>query len=130
MPEKKKVKKINPRKMARTKRKKRVRKKEKTPPVLIGLFLLNTKPNFYYVIFFFFLFKQIQLLPVWIVKKILSYLDKKTLDTCKKVNEYWKYVIADYLKEIATRAQLNKEIEAIEVQITKKKRNISNIIFF
>lgn len=59
---------------------------------------------------------QIQLLPVWIIKKILSYLDKKTLETCKKVNEYWKYIIADYLKEIATRAKLDKEIENIEVE--------------
>lgn len=73
--------------------------------------------------------KQIQLLPVWIVKRILSYLDKKTLDICKKVNDYWKYLVNDYLKEIATRAKLDKEIKRIEVSL-KIQKVLSAIILF
>lgn len=52
------------------------------------------------------------------MKKIFSYLDKKTLNKAKTVNEYWKYVITDYLKEVATRKKLDKEIEKIEVSVT------------
>lgn len=57
---------------------------------------------------------------MWIIKKILSYLDGKTLKTCKKVNEYWKYVVTDYLKETVLRTKLNKEIEDFKVFVIQK----------
>lgn len=62
-----------------------------------------------------YFFLQIQLLPIWVVKNIFSYLDKKTLQKIKKVNHYWDFVATDMLKEIAMRKSLNNTIKKMEV---------------
>ncbi|RZC36012.1 uncharacterized protein BDFB_013602, partial [Asbolus verrucosus] len=61
--------------------------------------------------------KEIQLLPIGIVKMIFSYLDKKSLKKAKKVDEYWKWVITDLTKELKLKKLLNK---------TKKKMKESS----
>ncbi|KAF2900750.1 hypothetical protein ILUMI_05434 [Ignelater luminosus] len=60
---------------------------------------------------------QIQLLPVWIVKKIFSYLDAKTLKKIKSVNKYWAYAVTDLQKEQKARKTLDKFIRKMEESI-------------
>ncbi|XP_018332560.1 uncharacterized protein LOC108742049 isoform X2 [Agrilus planipennis] len=56
----------------------------------------------------------IQMLPVWVVKKIFGYLDTKTLRKIRTVNKYWDYVIGELLKEKASRKTLNKAISKMQ----------------
>ncbi|XP_074035978.1 uncharacterized protein [Leptinotarsa decemlineata] len=63
----------------------------------------------------------IQLVPIWIVKKIFGYLDQKTLLTIKHVNSYWSYVVQEILKERKTREKINKYLETLEAKIDPKK---------
>nr|CAH7768308.1 unnamed protein product [Callosobruchus chinensis] len=63
----------------------------------------------------------IQLIPIWIVKNIFSFLDAKSLQSCKKVNKYWGYVVQDMMKEEKTRQQLNKQLESIKQSIGEDK---------
>lgn len=58
---------------------------------------------------------QLQLLPVWIIKKIFCYLDLKTLKKIKTVNSYWAYVIEDLFKEFTCRKYIDKQIKKAEV---------------
>lgn len=64
---------------------------------------------------------QIQLLPIWIVKKIFSYLDAKTLKKIKSVNKYWEYAVTDLQKEQKAKKNLDKFIRKMEVSTTYLK---------
>ncbi|VEN39127.1 unnamed protein product, partial [Callosobruchus maculatus] len=71
----------------------------------------------------------IQLMPIWIVKKIFGFLDAKSLRACKKVNKYWSCVVKELLKEEKARKKLNTQLEAIEKAIgTQKIEEIKNRI--
>ncbi|CAH1376589.1 unnamed protein product [Tenebrio molitor] len=50
----------------------------------------------------------IQIMPIWLVKKIFSYLDKKSLARAKKVNEFWKWAVTELLKDRKARKLLDK----------------------
>lgn len=54
-------------------------------------------------------------MPIYIVKKIFSYLDNKTLKKAQKVNEYWKWAIGDYLKDKKMRKSMNKTNKKLKV---------------
>ncbi|XP_028145739.1 uncharacterized protein LOC114339310 [Diabrotica virgifera virgifera] len=58
-----------------------------------------------------------QLLPIWIVKKILCYLSNTDLVKLKKVNAYWSFVISEVLKERTTRLKLNDTLEKMKTAI-------------
>ena len=58
---------------------------------------------------------QVQLMPIWIVKKIFSYLDKKTLAKAKKVNAYWKWAIEELAKDKKVRKMLDKSNKKLKV---------------
>ncbi|KAJ8957442.1 hypothetical protein NQ318_004922 [Aromia moschata] len=64
---------------------------------------------------------RIQSLPVWIIKKILGYLDQKNLKKLKVVNSYWTYIIQDLIIDIKMRKKLDKTIEKIKSQIDPAK---------
>lgn len=51
---------------------------------------------------------QLQLLPIWVMKKILWYLDKKTLNKVREVNAYWDYVIDEVIEEKKVQNQIHK----------------------
>nr|CAI5869670.1 unnamed protein product [Callosobruchus analis] len=75
----------------------------------------------------------IQLIPIWIVKNIFSFLDAKSFQNCKKVNKYWGYVVQDMMKEAKARQQINKQLASIKQsigedrlhEITNRLRNSS-----
>lgn len=50
---------------------------------------------------------QIQLLPIWINRRIISLLDPKTMKIAKKVNKYWNKLV----KSVEAEMQLNIQIE-------------------
>nr|CAI5858348.1 unnamed protein product [Callosobruchus analis] len=60
-------------------------------------------------------------MPIWIVKNIFSFLDAKTLHTCKKVSKYWSYVVTEMIKEEKARRQLNTQLQAIQKAVGKRK---------
>lgn len=62
-------------------------------------------------------------MPIWIVKKIFSYLDKKSLTKAKKVNAYWAWVIKDFNKDLKIERLLEKNIIKMQVN-TFKGRDI------
>lgn len=64
---------------------------------------------------------MLQLLPVWIVKKILSYLEVHELQAVKKVNDYWCYVVEEMLKEMKSRQDLNKLLNDMKEEIDPEK---------
>lgn len=53
-------------------------------------------------------FFKLQMLPIWIMKYILSMLDKKTLNNAKNVNSYWKTVVQSLLDERKARNKIDK----------------------
>lgn len=57
----------------------------------------------------------IQLLPVWVVKRIFSYLDDKTLAQIKKVNEYWSYIVENLKSDNKARKSLDNKLDKINV---------------
>ncbi|KAK9883253.1 hypothetical protein WA026_001441 [Henosepilachna vigintioctopunctata] len=63
----------------------------------------------------------IQLLPVWTVKKIFSYLDKKVLQSLKNVNSYWSIISKEVLAEQKMRTQLDSIIK-------KSKENLEHLL--
>ncbi|XP_044759730.1 uncharacterized protein LOC123317323 isoform X2 [Coccinella septempunctata] len=56
----------------------------------------------------------VQFLPVWNVKKIFSYLDEKTLQNLKNVNNYWATISKEVLAEIKARENLDATIKKTE----------------
>ncbi|KAK9739290.1 hypothetical protein QE152_g9110 [Popillia japonica] len=59
----------------------------------------------------------IQLLPIWIVKKIFGYLDPKSLKKVREVNTYWCYVADDVSKEKTCRKYINKVLRKLKSNI-------------
>ncbi|KAH1022806.1 uncharacterized protein LOC109533271 isoform X2 [Dendroctonus ponderosae] len=55
----------------------------------------------------------IQMLPIWIVKKILNYFDQKTLQSLKKVNRYWAFVCDGLIKDRQTKVLLDQAIQRL-----------------
>lgn len=62
---------------------------------------------------------QIQLLPIWIVKKIFGYLDPKSLKKVREVNTYWCYVADDVSKEKTCRKYINKVLRKLKVSLIR-----------
>lgn len=58
---------------------------------------------------------QLQTLPIWVVKNIFSYLDKKTLKRIKDVNSYWAYVVDALIADQKIRKYIDKHIKQSEV---------------
>ncbi|GJQ82267.1 hypothetical protein Trydic_g19466 [Trypoxylus dichotomus] len=67
---------------------------------------------------------QIQMLPVWIVKKIFNYLDQDTLKKIRSVNIYWAFVVDDLLQERTCRKSINSMIKSMEEKL--KCLNLKN----
>ncbi|XP_071050368.1 uncharacterized protein PF3D7_1225600-like [Onthophagus taurus] len=63
---------------------------------------------------------QIQMLPIWVVKKIFSYLDKKTLKKVRTVNVYWTYIVDDLAKD-------KKTMKPVQKILKKMKKNIAEL---
>ncbi|CAH1115993.1 unnamed protein product [Phaedon cochleariae] len=63
----------------------------------------------------------IQLLPIWVVKKIFRYLDEKTLISLKKVNNYWSFTVQELLKEIKAREHLDNYLNVLKSRIEPEK---------
>lgn len=59
----------------------------------------------------------VQMLPIWIVKKIFNYLDLKTLQSLKKVNPYWAYVCDSVIKDRQARTLLDQTIEKFSSKV-------------
>ncbi|CAG9855756.1 unnamed protein product [Phyllotreta striolata] len=62
----------------------------------------------------------IQLLPIWIVKNILSYFSNIELTNFSLVNNYWHYVCEDIIKERKAREKLTLTLEALREKINPK----------
>ncbi|XP_072398569.1 uncharacterized protein [Diabrotica undecimpunctata] len=60
---------------------------------------------------------MIQLLPIWIVKKIFCYMSDTELIKLKKVNAYWSFVISELLKERITRLKLDDTLDKMKAAI-------------
>ncbi|KAL1501396.1 hypothetical protein ABEB36_006720 [Hypothenemus hampei] len=58
-----------------------------------------------------------QTLPIWIVKKILNFLDIKSLHNMKKVGKYWANACNDLIKDRRMRTTLNKLILINDIDI-------------
>ncbi|XP_056631493.1 uncharacterized protein LOC130441733 [Diorhabda sublineata] len=56
----------------------------------------------------------IQLLPIWIVKKIFGYIDTKILVKLKQVNSYWAFVISELIKEKNARQKLDAALDKMK----------------
>ncbi|XP_049817858.1 uncharacterized protein LOC109608747 isoform X4 [Aethina tumida] len=72
---------------------------------------------------------RIQLLPIWIAKKLFNYFDDKTLKKLRNVNSYWDYVAQEVLKERKLRKQLiklnEKALRSLDAEfITRKDAQI------
>lgn len=59
----------------------------------------------------------VQMLPIWVVKKIFSFLDLKTLQSLKKVNPYWAYVCDSVIKDRQARTLLDQTIEKLSNKV-------------
>lgn len=55
----------------------------------------------------------LQMLPIWIVKKVLNYFDHKTLQSLKKVNKYWAFVCEGLIKDRQAKALLDQAIQRL-----------------
>lgn len=77
----------------------------------------------------FDLFK-LQVLPVWIVKKIFNYLDAKTLKKIKNVNSYWAYIVMEIAEEKKAMKFINKHIKKSEVTQSHNLFLIFSVLLF
>lgn len=55
-------------------------------------------------------------MPIWIVKKILGYVDEVTLRRAKQVNHYWDWVITDLLEDKKIEIYLRESRKKIMVK--------------
>lgn len=60
---------------------------------------------------------QVQLLPSWIGKRILSYLPQSELAQCAHVNSYWAYLVEELRAELAARSKIAVDIEKLQVSL-------------
>ncbi|XP_030766042.1 uncharacterized protein LOC115890060 [Sitophilus oryzae] len=59
----------------------------------------------------------IQILPIWVTKKIFSYLDLKTLKDIKKVNAYWSYASDSLIKDRTCRKFIDETLEKLKQNV-------------
>ncbi|XP_017782643.1 PREDICTED: uncharacterized protein LOC108566984 [Nicrophorus vespilloides] len=71
----------------------------------------------------------VQVMPINVVKKILSFLDKKTLGIVSKVNEYWKYAVSSLNEDMKARKMLDKLMETHRVETRLVDPKLSTKIF-
>lgn len=70
----------------------------------------------------------VQMLPIWVVKKIFNYVDLKTLQFLKKVNPYWAYVCDSVIKDRQARTLLDQTIEKLSSKVDPEvlKQSLDN----
>lgn len=71
---------------------------------------------------------KLQMLPIWVMKNILNYLDNKTLNKMKEVNTYWEYVIDEIFEEKKLKQQINKTINFYQKELNELKKKHENIV--
>ncbi|KAK9507531.1 hypothetical protein O3M35_007367 [Rhynocoris fuscipes] len=64
---------------------------------------------------------KFQLLPVWINRYILKYLDDESKKNMSQVDLYWKRMVEEEAKESNVRRELNKVIQKLEVKLLNTK---------
>lgn len=63
------------------------------------------------------------MLPIFVIMKIVLYLDMNSRNELKKVNDFWVYIIDEIKKEENTRNNLNKLILKLESQVTNYSKD-------
>ncbi|XP_050295191.1 uncharacterized protein LOC126735286 [Anthonomus grandis grandis] len=62
----------------------------------------------------------IQMLPIWIIKKIFDHFDNKTLQYLKKVNNHWAYVCDSLMKDRHGKEFLNEAIAKMSSKVDQE----------
>nr|CAD7406772.1 unnamed protein product [Timema cristinae] len=66
---------------------------------------------------------RVQLLPLWVNRKILRNLDRETLTTVRSVNLYWSVMVDDVLKEKQVRKRINQIIDRCQELIVAQQKS-------